>query len=256
MGSGFFSGGAPVTGSEGAPKPGSGVFSEGAPAGRFAQEIGRKMTPDVVSGSADARPPKKNPDPVSDAASSPLPKKNPDPVLAGIPDPFILYLGRVDPNKGCETLLHYFTRYAAGGRTVTLVLAGPVNMPVPDHPSIRTLGFVDDDVRESLLSRARVLVMPSPYESLSMVLLEAWNHAVPALVNARCAVLYGQVRRADGGLHYRTGGEFAAALDYLLDRPDAARTLGAQGLAYVDREYRWPTVLAKIEDVLARTGTR
>jgi glycosyltransferase involved in cell wall biosynthesis len=97
--------------------------------------------------------------------------------------------------------------------------------------------------------------MPSPYESLSMVVLEAWNHSLPVLVNARCAVLRGQVRRADGGLHYRTGDQFAAALDYLLDRPEAARTLGAQGLRYVEREYRWPTVMQKVETVLARAGT-
>jgi glycosyltransferase involved in cell wall biosynthesis len=175
---------------------------------------------------------------------------------ADIADPFVLYLGRVDPNKGCESLLRYFTRYMTHGRGITLVLAGPVNMPVPEHPSIRTLGFVADDVREALLSRARVLLMPSPYESLSMVVLEAWNHGLPVLVNARCAVLRGQVRRADGGLHYRTGAEFVAALDHLLDRPDEARTLGAQGLAYVEREYRWPTVVRKIEDVLVRSGSR
>ncbi len=182
--------------------------------------------------------------------------RHPSPL--GIADPFVLYLGRVDPNKGCESLLRYFSRYVASpersrraGRPITLVLAGPVNMPIPDHPSIRTLGFVNDEVREALLSRARVLLMPSPYESLSMVLLEAWNHGVPALVNARCAVLRGQVRRANGGLHYRTGAEFAAALDYLLERPDEARTLGAQGQAYVEGEYRWPTVMGKIEQVLA-----
>jgi glycosyltransferase involved in cell wall biosynthesis len=175
---------------------------------------------------------------------------------ADIAEPFVLYLGRVDPNKGCESLLRYFTRYVNGGRAITLVLAGPVNMPVPEHPSIRTLGFVADDVREALLSRARVLLMPSPYESLSMVVLEAWNHGLPVLVNARCAVLRGQVRRADGGLHYRTGAEFVAALDRLLDRPDEARTLGAQGLAYLEREYRWPTVVRKIEDVLVRSGSR
>jgi glycosyltransferase involved in cell wall biosynthesis len=45
-----------------------------------------------------------------------------------------------------------------------------------------------------------------------------------------------------------------AALDYLLDRPDAARALGQQGLAYVDREYRWPVVMEEIERVLAQTG--
>ena len=183
----------------------------------------------------------------------------------GISDPFVLYLGRVDPNKGCESLLRYFMRYidartqhpaSSTEHPLRLVLAGPVNMPVPDHPAVRTLGFVADDVREALLSRARVLLMPSPYESLSMVVLEAWNHGLPVLVNARCAVLRGQVRRADGGLHYRTGAEFAAALDYLLDRPDASQTLGSQGLAYVEREYRWPTVVGKIEDILVRSGSR
>jgi glycosyltransferase involved in cell wall biosynthesis len=170
----------------------------------------------------------------------------------GIADPFVLYLGRVDPNKGCESLVRHFSRFAESGRAVQLVMAGPVNMPVPDHPAIRILGFVDDDVREALLGGARVLMMPSPYESLSMVLLEAWNRGLPALVNARCAVLHGQVRRADGGLYYRTGAEFRAALDCLLDRPDTARTLGAQGRAYVEREYRWPIVMKKIGDVLGR----
>ena len=123
-------------------------------------------------------------------------------------------------------------------------------MPIPDHPSIRTLGFVEHDVREALLSRARALMMPSPFESLSMVLLEAWNHGLPALVNARCKVLRGQVERADGGLYYGNAVEFSAALDYLLDHPDAAAELGRQGLAYVDREYRWPTVMEKIERLL------
>jgi glycosyltransferase involved in cell wall biosynthesis len=123
-------------------------------------------------------------------------------------------------------------------------------MPVPNHPAIRVLGFVKDEVREALLARTRVLMMPSPYESLSMVLLEAWNHGLPALVNARCAVLHGQVRRADGGLYYRTSGEFSAALDCLLDRPELARTLGAQGLAYVEREYRWPIVMRRIDALL------
>jgi len=190
-------------------------------------------------------------DPVAAAAGA---DKGPSPLsrLAdlGVSDPFVLYLGRIDPNKGCETLLRHFSRYLAGGRPVQLVMAGPVNMPLPDYPAIRQLGFVDDDLRDALLSHARVLLMPSPYESLSMVLLEAWNHGLPALVNARCAVLRGQVVRANGGLYYRTGAEFAAALDYLLDRPAVARQLGAQGLAYVDREYRWPVVMRKIERVL------
>ena len=168
----------------------------------------------------------------------------------GLDDPFVLYLGRIDPNKGCQTLIRHFLRYLESGRQVQLVMAGPASMPILDHPRIRPLGFVDEAVREALLRKARALMMPSPYESLSMVLLEAWNHGLPALVNARCKVLRGQVERADGGLYYGNAVEFIVGLDFLLDHPDAARQLGRQGCNYVDREYRWPTVVGKIEALL------
>jgi glycosyltransferase involved in cell wall biosynthesis len=171
----------------------------------------------------------------------------------GLDDPFVLYLGRIDPNKGCQTLIRHFLRYVGGGRRVQLVMAGPASMPIPEHPQIRALGFVNDALREALLTRARALMMPSPFESLSMVLLEGWNHGLPALVNARCKVLRGQVQRADGGLYYGNAVEFIAGLDYLLDHPDASRQLGRQGLAYVDREYRWPIVMDKIERLLRAT---
>ena len=84
----------------------------------------------------------------------------------------------------------------------------------------------------------------------SLVVLEAWNRATPVIVNARCDVLLGQVRRADGGLYYRTSDDFAAAVRRLAGDPDTARAFGRQGLAYVDREYRWPLVVERIEAVL------
>jgi len=172
----------------------------------------------------------------------------------GVAKPYVLYLGRIDPNKGCGTLLRFFLRFAAAStqfqKPVTLVMAGPANMPVPDDPAVKQLGFVSEALREALLANAALLVVPSPYESLSMVLLEAWNHGVPALVNGRCGVLKGQARRADGALYYQNIDEFARGLDLLLGNPDLARQLGRQGLAYVEREYRWPHVLGKIEELL------
>ena len=59
----------------------------------------------------------------------------------GFVDPFVLYLGRIDPNKGCQTLIRHFLRYIEGGRRVQLVMAGPASMPIPEHPEIRALGF-------------------------------------------------------------------------------------------------------------------
>jgi glycosyltransferase involved in cell wall biosynthesis len=172
-----------------------------------------------------------------------------------IADDYILYLGRVDRNKGCDTLLEYFQEYASAPTTTTLVLAGPVKMQIPQHPRIRALGYVSDEVRTALLAHARLMVVPSPYESLSIALLEAWNHAVPALVNARCQVLKEQVRRANGGLHYRSFNEFSEALEYLRAHPEQRRALGAQGLQFVEREYRWSTVLPRVEGLLTTIAT-
>ena len=170
----------------------------------------------------------------------------------GIPDEYVLYLGRVDRNKGCHMLLEYFQQYRAPREPLPLVLAGPTKMQIPGDPRIMALGYVPDAMRRALLAHATVLIVPSPYESLSIVLLEGWNHGVPALVNARCKVLEGQVRRANGGLTFRTGGEFREALDYLLSHPAQRAALGRQGLAFVNCEYRWPTVLERTETLLAR----
>jgi glycosyltransferase involved in cell wall biosynthesis len=168
----------------------------------------------------------------------------------GIPQNYLLYLGRVDRNKGCDALLENFQEYATARPDVALVLAGPAKMQIPANPRILALGYVSNEVREALLAHARALVVPSWYESLSIVLLEAWNHGIPALVNGRCKVLAGQVRRANGGLYYMFPAEFDEAADFLLNRPAERDAMGRQGLAYVDREYRWPTVLSRVETLL------
>jgi len=72
------------------------------------------------------------------------------------------------------------------------------------------------------------------------------------VVNGHCAVLKGQARRANGALYSRTFDEFARCVAVLLDRRDVASQLGQQGLAYVEREYRWPTVVAKVNALLAQ----
>jgi glycosyltransferase involved in cell wall biosynthesis len=170
----------------------------------------------------------------------------------GVTFPYALYLGRVERNKGCETLFRHYQRYVDRGRPeLPLVLAGPEFMEVPSHPQIRPLGFVPEHLRETLLGSARTLIMPSPYESLSLVLLEAWNHGVPALVNGGCKVLLGQTLRANGGLYYDHANEFVEGLTLLATDERLATMLGAQGRAYVETHYRWSRVMAILEPFLA-----
>ena len=122
-----------------------------------------------------------------------------------IHDPFIIYVGRIDENKGCRELFTFFTSYRPRlGQRLKLVLIGNSILPIPDHPHVHHLGFVSDQDKFDAMAAADALIMPSYYESLSMVALEAWALGRPVLANGRCDVLRGQCIRSRAGLYYDT----------------------------------------------------
>ena len=170
----------------------------------------------------------------------------------GITGPFALYVGRIDPNKGCADLFSHFRGYVAEGGRLDLVLAGSTRMPVPDDPRIRHLGFVSDEEKYDALAAAHLLIMPSPYESLSMVTLEAWAMGRPVLVNGACDVLRGQAVRSKAGLYYTSYEEFAETLRLLEANARLCADLGANGRRYFDRHYTWPVIEGKYLDLLHR----
>jgi glycosyltransferase involved in cell wall biosynthesis len=160
----------------------------------------------------------------------------------GIAGPFVLYLGRIDRSKGLERLLDGFAAYKRlRDDDLTLVLAGRAEGQTAVAPGVRAIGFIDEGLKYDALAAADVVVMPSEFESLSLVLLEAWSVERPVLVTAASDVLVGQARRAQGGLWFADDAEFAAALD-VLRGPDGAR-LGRSGRAYVERTYPWSRVV-------------
>jgi glycosyltransferase involved in cell wall biosynthesis len=166
---------------------------------------------------------------------------------------FGIYVGRIDANKGCNELFEFFRRYAtetAGG--LTLALIGRPILPVPTHPRIRHLGFVSDEDKFDAMAAADLLVMPSYYESLSMVALEAWALGLPVLANGRCDVLRGQCRRSNAGLYYESYEEFAATLLRLEMDRELARALGRNGREFFCTHYRWPVIEGKYRDMLRR----
>ena len=164
-------------------------------------------------------------------------------VKFGLDRPYVLYVGRIDVNKGCAELFDYFLQYASrSDRALDLVLIGTPVLPVPAHPRIRHLGYVSDQDKYDVLAGAEALVMPSYLESLSMVMIEAWALGVPVLANGRCDVLAGQCLRSNGGLFYASGREFEAMLDRLLDDPALAAELGENGRAFYQAHYEWPVI--------------
>ncbi len=156
--------------------------------------------------------------------------------------PYIIYVGRVDPSKGCDELFTHFLRFKSETDCPhKLVLVGGVTMPVPQHPDIVPLGFLAEEPYE-LMARAAAVVLPSPVESLSIVALEAFALGAPVLVNGQCDVLQGHCARSNAGFYYYNYPEFRALLSLLAARPELASELGRNGQAYVQREYRWETL--------------
>lgn len=166
---------------------------------------------------------------------------------------FAVYVGRIDENKGCREMFSHFSRYAARyPKGLDLILVGSKHLEIPDHPRIRHLGFLSDRDKFDALAAADVLIMPSPYESLSMVALEAWALGRPVLVNGACDVLRGQCLRSRGGLYYETAEEFSEAL-YVLDSSGPAGTyLGQNGKDFYKRHYAWPVIERKYLEMFER----
>jgi hypothetical protein len=94
--------------------------------------------------------------------------------------------------------------------------------------------------------------MPSYFESLSMVTLEAWAMGKPVLANGRCDVLRGQCIRSNGGLYYQNYQEFRETLDLIERNPSLAKALGDNGRAYYRKHYDWPVIERKYLDMLHR----
>lgn len=174
----------------------------------------------------------------------------------GLSRPFVVYIGRIDANKGCAELFDFFLRYAdQSGRELDLVLIGTPALPIPTHPRIRHLGYVADQDKFDVLAGAEALVMPSYYESLSMVALEAWALGRPVIANAKCDVLLGQCLRSNAGLYYEDARDFAAVLDRLLKDQALAAALGRNGRAYFARHYSWPVIESKYLDMFDRLAS-
>jgi glycosyltransferase involved in cell wall biosynthesis len=165
---------------------------------------------------------------------------------------FMLYGGRIDPGKGCEELLEYFQEYVHDGGDATLMLMGVKLMPLPDDPRVRFAGTLPDEERLHALEAATVVVVPSPYESLSLLALEAFAVGTPVLANARSEVLVEHCRASHAGLYYEDRWEFVEAAKLLLRDESLRQAMGRNGKQYVNRHYRWDLILSKYERMFTR----
>src|SRR5262245_17786160 len=166
--------------------------------------------------------------------------------------PVALYGGRIDAGKGCEELVEYFSAYVQEGGDASLVLMGVKLMPLPEEPFIRFAGRLSDPARLPAVGPATAVVVPSPYESLSLLALESFAGGTPILANARSEVLVDHCQKSNAGLYYADRDEFSEALKLLVADHRLRGALGANGRRYVKTNYRWDVILSKYERMFSK----
>jgi len=166
--------------------------------------------------------------------------------------PYLFYVGRVEAGKGIPELLkHHAALVRRDPNAPDLLLAGEASMRVSGK-RVRHLGRISDEDKFDGLAGAAAVVVPSRFESLSLLALEAFAQGTPVLANGASAVLEGQVKRSGAGALYRDAATFAAGVSLIAMEREA---LGQRGRAFA-QEHTWGKVVAIYREELERIVER
>ena len=163
---------------------------------------------------------------------------------------FLLYGGRIDAGKGCEELIEYFTSYKEQGGEAQLTMMGVKLMQLPEVPWVRFAGLLSERERLQALEAATIVVVPSPFESLSLLALEAMAVGTPVLCNARAEVLVEHCLKSNAGLFYSNREEFVEGAKLMLADDRLRDRMGRNGREYVKRNYRWDVIMSKYDKLI------
>lgn len=168
---------------------------------------------------------------------------------------FVLYVGRLDVWKGIPELVDFFSRYRRErAPELTLVLAGKSHMKLPPAPGVRAVGYLPDAEKHTAFAEASATIVPSAFESLSVVALESWAAGTPVAASAASSAVAGQCARSGGGITYDGYQQFRAALDRL--RSPDGRVFAERGRAFVATECSWERVIGVYHRAIEHAAQR
>ncbi len=178
----------------------------------------------------------------------------------GIPARYVLFVGRLVPEKGCHFLLDAWRALPQALRSNReLVIAGDAGFTsgyVDDlkrsaGAGVRFLGFVHGPLLQELYSNAEVVVLPSTLEGLSIALLEAMSFRRCCLVSD----IPPNLEAAGDAAEFFPSGdwkELARSLGALLGDDRRRGELGQKAGQRVRRKYSWPQVTEQTAAVYRR----
>ncbi len=170
---------------------------------------------------------------------------------------YILYIGRIDDFKITNQDFDWFLKYVEESkRKIKMILIGNLYRELPVSEHIMYLGFVDEHIKFNLIKQSLFLFQPSRFESLSIVVLEAFAMEKPVLVHQDCEVMKDHVDMSEGGFYYKDYAVFKDAINQLADNTSLNAAMGKSGKAYVDKNYTCESIIAKFQQVIEHKISR
>jgi len=182
----------------------------------------------------------------------------------GLPRPFILYVGTIQPRKNLVRLVEAFARIAGNWDGLDLVLAGKTGWLADGiyrraqelglGERVRFPGYVAEEDLPALFSAAQCFVMPSLYEGFGLPVLEAMACGTPVLASDAGSL---PEVAGDAALLFppQDTEALATALHHLLRDPDLRRELVARGYRRCS-EFSWERCAEGILEVLVEASRR
>src|SRR5215212_2158270 len=173
--------------------------------------------------------------------------------FAGIGRPRVLFVGRLAPQKGVSTLVAAAGLLKHPSARLLLVGDGPERKALEKEAKrigmgdrLHFVGFVAHERLPAVLVHADLLVLPSLYEELGTVLLEAMQAALP-IVASNIGGIPDVIEDGVNGLLVPPGEPeaLARAIDRLLADRDLARQL-SEGAQERVKDYNWEMLAERI----------
>jgi len=168
----------------------------------------------------------------------------------GVRGDYLLYVGRLEAGKGVADLVRLHQQLVGRFHDApALVLAGAGDLK-PRGDRLHVLGRIDEAAKWDALAGALAVVVPSRYESMSLLTLEAFAAGTPVLGNAASSVVAGQLSRSGAGVPFDLGDResFAQAVQWAGERRAA---LSKKAKRYAAR-FTWPAVVEAYLEEIAR----
>ena len=168
---------------------------------------------------------------------------------AGLTGPYLLAAGPLEPGRGIEELLRFFSTFKDrhADAALELVLIGPAALKIPERPDIRVARPGSPRERLDAVGGAVVAVIPERLAAFSTTAAEPFSLGVPILVNASATELAEECRASGGGLYYQNYDEFELILELGLRDPSLFPRMGAAGRAFLESRHDWDSVLARYD---------